>query len=193
VPAFHAATTAQPVPYTPICTRAPLPVCVHPAYAGGHEPAVLSDILNGLTAPVLGIPGMPARAEQLASTNGSDDGAYGVRGDPPVLYFGAFIMHGGTLQPPAFDRVFRSMMALSLFTASGSAHRASTPIQQALALYLLQQAHDTPDPRLVASGDPAVAAAAARLTVLPSQTRTAWLSTHLAAIRAGGLTPEELP
>jgi hypothetical protein len=193
LPAWHPAVTARAVPYTPVCSHAPLPVCVHPAYAGGHEPAVLSGILNGLTVPVLGIPGMPVRAEQMASANATDDGAYGVRGDPPTLYFGAFIMHGGTLQPPAFDRAFKSLMALSLFTATGAAHRAATPVQQALALYLLQQAHDSPEPRVVASDDPAIATAAARFTVLPSQTRTAWLTTHLATIRADSLTLEEIP
>ena len=40
--------------------------------------------------------------------------------------------------------------------------------------------------------DPAVTAAAARLAALRSAARAAWLATHLAAIRADQLAPEEI-
>src|SRR5262249_60685681 len=64
VPAFHNAAADHAVRYTPVCSHTPLPVCVHPAYDGGSELAVLASLINKIAAPVLGVPGMPARAEQ---------------------------------------------------------------------------------------------------------------------------------
>lgn len=177
IPVFH--TTDPPVAYTPVCSRAPFPVCVHPAYDGGHELQVLTAAIDPVVEPVLGIPGMPVRAEQFAT------GGYGVRGD--VLPFNNFTIHGDSLQPPAFGQKFESDMAVSLFSDSRTLHD-TTPVQRTLALYLLHQAHDTPGPGFTA--DPA---AASRFAALPPTARAAWLATNLPAIRAGHLTVEDIP
>lgn len=186
VPAFH--TTTPAVAYTPVCSSAPLPVCVHPAYDGAQEPAVLSTIINTIAKPVLGIPGMPVRAEQTDSST-----TPGVRGNPPVLPFGNFVIHGGTIQPQAFGRGFKALMALSLFLTPHSDIHHPTAAQRALALYLTGQAHYPPDPTILDPRAPAIAAAAHRFAALTPAARTTWLTAHLAAIRAGHLTAEDIP
>jgi hypothetical protein len=189
VPAFHDAAADHAVPYTPVCSRTPLPVCIHPAYDGGSELTVLATIINKITAPVLGIPGMPARAEQVPD---AEIALGGVQGDPSILPIQPFIVHGTSLQPAAFQVAFPDYIALSLFVPARSPAERATPAQRALALYLLMQAHDPADPHLLPS-DPAVTAAAARFAALSPAARTAWLTTHLAALRAGYLTPEDIP
>jgi hypothetical protein len=188
VPAFHDAAADHAVRYTPVCSHTPLPVCVHPAYDGGHELAVLTTIINRVAAPLLGTPGMPTRAEQLPAAVLS---AGGVQGHPPVLPIQPFTIHGTSLRPASWAEFFTDSIALSLVVPAHSLIARATPAQRAIALYLLQHAHDPASPVLFPA-DPAVTAAAARLAALRSAARAAWLATHLAAIRAGQLTPEEI-
>jgi hypothetical protein len=189
VPAFHDAAADHTVRYTPVCSRTPLPVCVHPAYAGGSELPVLAAIINRIAAPVLGVPGMPVRAEQVPDAKTS---LGGVQGNPSVLPIQPFIVHGTSLQPAVFQVAFTDSVALSLFIPARSPVERATLAQRALALYLLTQAHDATDPHFLPS-DPAVTAAAARFAALSPAARTAWLTAHLAALRAGYLTPEDIP
>jgi hypothetical protein len=189
VPAFHDAAADHAVAYTPVCSRTLLPVCVHPAYDGGHEPAVLSAMISKIVSPVVGVPGMPVRAEQAPAGLTS---AGGVQGNPPVLTFQPFIMHGSSLQPTEFAMFFEDSVALSLFLPPHALVKRATPAQRALALYLLQQAGDTASPAVIPPA-PAVTAGAARFAALRPAARTAWLTTHLAALRAGSLTPEDIP
>jgi hypothetical protein len=189
VPAFHNAAADHAVPYTPVCSRTPLPVCVHPAYDGGTELRVLATIIDKIAAPVLGIPGMPARAEQVLDTKTS---LGGVQGNPSILPIQPFIVHGTSLQPAAFQVAFTDSIALSLFIPARSPVDRATPAQRALALFLLRQAHDTADPHFLPP-DPAVTAAAARFSADSPAARTAWLTVHLAALRAGYLTPADIP
>jgi hypothetical protein len=189
VPAFHDAAADHAVPYTPVCSHTPLPVCVHPAYDGGSELTFLATTINKIAAPLIGGPGMPIRAEQ-APAAALDYG--GLQGDPPVLLIQPFIMHGTSLQPQSLAQYFAESIALSLVIPGHSPIAAATPAQQAIALYLLRQAHDPSVPGLFPS-DPAVPAAAARFAAESPAARTAWLTTHLAALRAGSLTPQDIP
>lgn len=179
---------SEVVPYTPVCSDTPFPICVHPAYAGGHELSVLSTVIDDIVEPVLGIPGMPVRASQTAG-----DHAFGVQGDPPTLPFTNFIIHGTALRPTQFDRIFRADLALSLFLGPRTAPRQANAVQRALALYVVQQSHSPADPTLLSTEDYAVTSAASRFAALPTEARATWLSTHLTAIRAGQLTVEEIP
>jgi hypothetical protein len=189
VPVFHDAAADHAVPYTPVCSHTPLPVCVHPAYDGGSELMILATIINKIAAPLLGAPGMPARAEQVPAGLMS---VGGVQGDPPVLPIQPFITHGTSLQPPVFAEFFADSIALSLLIPAHSPVQGATPAQRAVALYLLRQARDPADPRWFPA-EPAVAAAAARLMAESPGPRTAWLTTHLAALRAGHLTLTDIP
>jgi len=53
---------ATPIPYTPACITAPVRVCAHPAYRPwlARDAAVIARIM----APLRGVPGAPARAEE---------------------------------------------------------------------------------------------------------------------------------
>jgi hypothetical protein len=189
VPAFHDAAADRAVPYTPVCSRTPLPVCVHPAYDGGSELTVLATIINKVAAPVLGVPGMPARAEQEPDAKTS---LGGVQGNPSILPIQPFIVHGTSLQPAVFRVAFAESIALSLFLPARTPVQHATPAQRALALYLLTQAHDATEAHFLPS-DPAVTTAAARFAALSPAARTAWLTAHLAALRAGDLTLQDIP
>lgn len=202
VPALHDAASDRAIPYTPVCVHdGTLPVCLHPAYAASNELTTLDTIISKIVAPLAGTPGLPVRAEQLP---GEDNGspASHVQGNPPVLNIPHFIIHGHTIQPPGFAAVFQTRIALDLVTRPGtvlpakscncSAANDTGPAQRALALYLLRQAGYTPSTGLI-PGDPATAAAAQRLAVLTPTARHAWLTTHIAALRAGALTLTDLP
>jgi len=184
VPAFHNAAADHAVPYTPVCSHTPLPVCIHPAYDGGNELTVLATLINKIAGPVLGVPGMPVRAEQAPAAPS------GVQGDPPVLPIQPFIIHGTSLQPAKVADWFSATVALSLFVPAHVNPERATPAQRALAVYLLSQTHDNPSgvPR-----DHAITAAAARFASLAPAARTAWLTTHLAALRAGHLNLQDIP
>jgi hypothetical protein len=192
VPAFHDAAADHEVRYTPVCSHTPLPVCVHPAYDGGSELTVLATVINKIAAPLIGAPGMPLRAEQVPAGELSYGGA---QGEPPVLPIQPFIIHGTSLAPPPFAEFFADSIALSLLIPAHSPIERAAPAQRAVALYLLRQAHDPADPHLFTAGPAgqAVTAAAARLAAQRPAARTAWLTTHLTQLRAGRLTPVDIP
>lgn len=182
IPLLHNGTGDQPVAYAPACSTGRLPVCVHPAYA--TELTALSTVVNTITAPLAGTPGFPVRAEQRAGETGPPR----VDGTPPVLVIPHFIIHDGTLAPPAFAAQFETGIALALLTPTPG---HPTPAQTAVATALLHQAGDQPSPGLPRT--PATDAAAARLTALAPAARTTWLAAHLPALAAGELTPEDIP
>src|SRR5262249_34257127 len=63
IPALRDAAPDQPVRYTPRCSRTPIPVCVHPAYAA-FLPGVPAAVGSELTE-LAGLPGAPARISQV--------------------------------------------------------------------------------------------------------------------------------
>lgn len=201
VPALHDAATDRTVAYTPVCTHSPLPVCLHPAYAHENELTAFDSTVNRIAAPLIGVPGVPVRAEQLPGEVGGDQVSL-VEGDPPVLRLPEFIIHGRTLEPPGFARALRTRIALALVVPVGGATAARTcrcpaadatsPAQRAVALYLLRQAGYAPDPGLIPD-DTTVTTAAQRLAALAPAARTTWFTENLAAVRAGTLTLTELP
>jgi hypothetical protein len=91
IPALHDAASDRPTPYTPVCGRGPVPVCLQPAYR-----AYLPDVtaaLGPMLRQLAGLPRAPARVTQVAVTrvqsadeNGIGFGPPVVRGRPAVLY-----------------------------------------------------------------------------------------------------------
>jgi hypothetical protein len=90
IPALHDAASNRPVPYTPVCSRSVVPVCLQPAYRAylGDVTAALGPMLGELA----GLPGAPVRVTQVAVTsvrstkaNGIDFGGPVTGGHPPVL------------------------------------------------------------------------------------------------------------
>jgi hypothetical protein len=202
VPLLHNTATGRPVPYTPVCTRSrPLPVCLHPAYAAANELAFFTATVTTIAAPLAGTPGLPVRAAQSTSGDeGSPDAV--VTGSPPVLQLPDDTVQGSSIGPAGFTAELRTRIALALVIPPGTdpggtschcaAARLTTPAQQATALYLLDQAGYAPSPDLI-PGTPALAAAARGLAALAPPARHAWLTAHIAALRAGALPLTELP
>ena len=187
VPALHDPATDRAVPYTPVCSHSPLPVCLHPAYAADNELSTLATMINKVAAPLAGASGMPVRAEQLAGGENGDAG-FRIEGSPPMLTIPHFIVHGTTIDPPQFAEEAETAVALALVTPPGSAPGHATAIQRAAARCLLDRAGYTAYPAWLPD-DTSVAAAAKRIAALGS----GWLRDHVPAIRNGDLTTRDIP
>ena len=100
----------------------------------------------------------------------------------------------------------KQMRLLFAHTFVGAGNSPGSPAQQAVQAALLQGAGIpfAAQPRLMGTADSfpgprpdsatgPVFAAAARLAALPAPARHAWLAAHLAALRAGRLTLNDLP
>ena len=97
IPALHDAASDRPIPYTPACVTATIPVCIHPAFRDSlpDVAAALGPVLRELA----GLPGAPARAGSVASGSlvtpagpvigggGTPDGV--LTGTPPVFSYTA--------------------------------------------------------------------------------------------------------
>ena len=90
IPALHDAASDRAVPYTPVCTRSAVPVCLQPAYR--YLQADVTAALGPVLDEVAGLPGVPVRVTQVAVTSvhgGPENGiAFGgavISGSPPVL------------------------------------------------------------------------------------------------------------
>jgi hypothetical protein len=84
IPALHDAASDRPTPYTPVCGRAPVPVCLQPAYR-----AYLADVtaaLGPLLSQLAGLPGAPVRVTQVAVTGVQPAPSNGISFGPPVIH-----------------------------------------------------------------------------------------------------------
>jgi hypothetical protein len=214
ITALHGAANDAPIAYAPACGRAAgVPVCLNPAYRRW-----LPDVTAAL-APVLaevaGLPGTPVRATQVAVAYPGGDGgppqAITLGGRPPVLRvsLGQLNMPGpcGFCDGPVAAKQFADQMRLAFAQAFvGAGNGSGSPVQQAVQAALLRGAgipfaaqpalmatiKDGPGPPPGPATGP-VYAAARRLATRPAAARHAWLAAHLAALRAGRLTLQELP
>jgi len=217
IPALHDAASDQPVPYTPDCAGTTLPVCVQPAFSAFLPAAAAA--LQPVAAELKGLPGAPVRAELVPDGNGTRNTQGmlfagmpkpGVSGAPPVYNFNSDNGMAPLWGSPAgtdnagwragFQQVF-----LSTFLA-GAQHAGMnivTPAQQAVVTGLMT-AIGSPAPQFdqafsgngqVAGGASLaqIAAAAQRFASLSPAARHAWLATHLAALRAGTITLDQVP
>jgi hypothetical protein len=234
IPALHDAASDRPLRYTPVCRRAPIPVCLNPAYAG-YLPAVAA-ALRPVLSEVAGLPGAPARISQAVVTYrqgaGNDvaltlDGPI-LAGRPPVYRLLLPNQVGGpTLTTDQVAAQVRSTAGPGIL-ASVVGRPSGSPAQQAVLVGLIMAtrlndqgsvpgslpascrargsscrspltgAGSNPPPGPVTvipalrPGTPAYAAAR-RFAALPAPARHAWLLRHLAALRAGQITPRQLP
>jgi hypothetical protein len=218
IPALHDAANDRPIPYTPVCGRAGIPVCLHPAYTS-DRPDVTAAV-GSVAREVDGLPGAPVQAVQAATTfsepnpagasAGPQDATIG--GRPPVLRMplSAFGLPGsfGSDTAQFIDQI--RLQFVHAFVGAGGG--PGTAAQQAVQAALLQGAGEpfaAQPATLAASGLPApqpahggnwpgpatgpVYTAARRLAAMPAATRHAWLADHLAALRSGQLTLAQLP
>jgi hypothetical protein len=218
IPALHDAASERPVPYTPVCGDAGIPVCLQPAYRP-YLPDVTA-ALRPVISQVAGLPGVPARAGQAAAVFGPGPAIAGgptnvgqiatVNGSPPVLDMPL----GAIALPSSFGADTGSFVSqlkvesVHALVISGAVF--GNPAQQAVEAALLQHAGiplaaqpkalgDTPwplmggGPRSAGAYPPPIAAAARRFAALPAAARRAWLAAHLTALRAGQLPLARLP
>jgi hypothetical protein len=146
IPALHNAATDQPIRYAPVCVRAMVPVCLHPAYR-----SYLTDVTAAL-GPVLrevtGLRGRPGRVVQVAANYASPQNVQmlgpgrgeTISGSPPVLRLSL----GGLALPGAFGSAktdFIDQLRLLFAHVFVNAGRGGgTRAQQAVQAALLQGA-----------------------------------------------------
>jgi hypothetical protein len=221
IPALNDAANDRPIPYTPVCGQAGIPACVHPVYRS-YLPDVTT-ALRPVVAEIAGLPGAPVRASQVATVFEKTAPSLGggpptaaqlqvetISGSPPVLHM--------ALNAIALPRSFgmnRSgfigqirLQFVHAFIGAGGGN--GTPAQQIVQAAVLQdggtplaaQPHvlgfspwALPDtgPHSAGSYPPRIAAAAGRFAALPATVRHAWLAAHLGALRAGHISPAQLP
>ncbi|MEV6851046.1 hypothetical protein [Actinoplanes sp. NPDC051411] len=211
IPALHDAAQDRDLAYTPVCAPAGgAQVCLNPAYA-----RFLTSVTAGLTpalAEVSGLPGAPARIDQVGALyNGSDAG---LAGTPPVVHLDLRGVQGfvpgrtGLSSAPTSAAQFNGLLQLrfarTFVGVTGHPTALGTPAQQAVVAELLHGLGIpyADQPALLTLGEPGraptpatgqVYPAAQRLAALSAAGRTAWLSANLPALRAGTLTLEQLP
>jgi hypothetical protein len=204
IPALHDAANDRPIPYTPVCGHAALPVCLHPAYRP-YLPDVAAALRPALSQ-VAGLPGAPVRAVQTAATYGNQVGEI-ISGRPPVLRLalGNVGVPGALgLNDAQFIDQVRLYFVHAFVGAAGTGVGAQA--QQAVQAALLKAAGmpltaqpgvlrfaPWPRPAPGSAHSSLVYAAARRLAALPAVARHAWLAAHLAELRAGHLTLAQLP
>jgi hypothetical protein len=219
IPVLHDAAADKPMPYTPVCSHAAVPVCLHPAYRS-FLPAVTA-ALGPVLSEVAGLPGSPVRVSQVAIThlqqrphNGIEIGGPVIGGSPSVLSLplsGMALPGQGHTTTADFIRQLRlqgpAVILDTLFGGDqqdtegqrgrrGSAQQPSQGVlaRQAIKAALAKVAGVPPDNGVppLAPGRPYYAAAK-RFAALPAAARHAWLVGHLTALRAGRITLSELP
>jgi len=189
IPALHDAAAGRPVPYTPDCAKTGFEVCVHPAFGTYLDAAAAA--LDPVAAEIAGLPGAPVRAEQVPYAPPFYSSP--ITGVPPVYEFTVTI----TWVSPAVAGPLVQQGLLSDFIGGPAYEQSGTlgPAQQAVVSALLTaagvsaqaQALNGPPP------PPAVTAAADRFAAMERAARHAWLAAHLTALRAGHITPAQLP
>jgi hypothetical protein len=210
IPALHTAASDQPVPAAQDCTSpSGFGVCVHPAFSFYLDD--LAAALDPVAAQIAGLPGAPAGAREVASVSGGQDVNSGISGNPPVfeytanhvgIFFGQFL----GLRDPVGWRLGFQQGLLDAFLASPPPHGGPPPAslgpaQQAIEDALLTAAGTNVSATLgqmlengqPIAGPPAVRSAAQRFAALTRRARHAWLAAHLAALRAGTITPAQIP
>ncbi len=214
IPALHDAANDQPIPFTPVCSHASIPVCLNPAYASYLT--VTAAALKPVLDEIAGVPGGPVRVLQQAETygQGPHNGVYikpagpSSGGSPPVYHL-VFpyqlpgpVMSAGELASQVAMTDGANIVAD--FTGDGpgaSAAQGAVAVAlmlgtgRHLAVASMMNSENGPYPSLlpgVERGTPTFAAAQ-RFAALPASVRHAWLAGHLAALRAGQITLAQLP
>ncbi|MCO5970146.1 hypothetical protein [Actinoallomurus soli] len=207
IPALHDSADDRPVPYTPVCGRTAIRVCVHPAHAA-YLP-VVTDALGPVLSELAGVPGAPLTVEETAPV-------FRQRGDDVVVGGGGPRTVGGRpeiglvvpdtlpgeygMTTAEFTRAVASSAGLDLISTVVGRTPHPGPAQRAVTMALLtvagidggRMAARPAENGLPSPGSPEFDAAR-RFAALPFSTRHAWLVAHAAALRAGRLTLRDLP
>jgi hypothetical protein len=207
IPALHDAASDQPVRYAPACSRTPIPVCVHPVYAG-FLPAVTTAIGPELTE-FAGLPGAPARLSQVpavyrqesgngitVSAVGSSTAAFALPDEVPGR-----LGTTGAEFAAQLDEGLGLQLVSDVILGDGP-ESAAAPTQAELAVIAgsvrfppIVEGRDLGPlyGRLLPQPGSPADLAAKRFAALSPAARHAWLTGHLAALRAGRVSLAQLP
>ena len=208
IPALHSTASDQRVPVTQDCASGSgFRVCVHPAFSFYlHDVAAA---LDPVAAEIVGLPGAPTRAGEVASMSGGQIVQSGISGNPPVFEFTAervgplFGQFYGVPDPAVWREGFQQGL-LDAFLTGPSRQAGPVPLgaaQQAVEDALLITAGTNLSATIgqmlqngqPIAGSPAVVSAAQRFAARSASARHAWLAEHLAALRAGTITLAQIP
>ncbi len=195
IPALHDAANDRLIAFTPVCGPAGrVPVCVHPAYRpyAGDVTAAFRPALSEVT----GLPGAPARITQMGDPALSMATAkFG--GSPPTLYYSMPVLGSAFGQTTrGFTQNLQDLFVAAFIAGPrGFVGQGGTPAQQVVQTVLLKAIGSPWEPPGPGGGpaSPAMTAATGRFAALSPAARHAWLTTHLAALRAGRITLAQLP
>lgn len=215
IPALHNNADDHPYSYTPACSAASIPVCVHPAFRG--QLPGLARMLRPVEQDLAGLPGVPARIDLDASANNQlavPEGTYcqhtrtgvdchssalvagygvgTVSGTPPTLHlaFDLESITGGTLDDAAVENFAQAATGGNRDTPQAAV--AGALIHDAgIALGVADPIHPLPANAFALPAP--TAAAARRFSALRVGSQRAWIRLHWSALRAGHVTFAELP
>lgn len=183
-------------PYTPVCEERVIPVCVHPAYASVLDDT--GDLIDGLVAPLVGIPGAPIRVEQ-------DGDRWGMQPEG-TLAIAAYSPTNG--EPYEATALARELVQDSRALATRGMTGELSVAQGVVAVWLVQQSgHDSTRAvaQLLSPGREVRTAtewdewqaeadsALERFSELSPEERREWLEDNFIALRAGEMRLEDLP
>jgi len=218
VPALHTAASDRLITYRSACDNSSaVPVCLHPAFRA--QLPGLAAYLDPALSQVAGLPGAPVRVQLSRGTPGDISGinigsAGGtssaisrsiggptISGSPPVLYLSPSLLLNSSVA--RISQELGPSVAVTIIQAVIYGRPAPSPAQRAVEAALLKAAGlrlqaVPPGTRLSGNGAPGpepgspVSAAANRFAALPAAARHAWLTAHLAALRAGRITLAEI-
>ena len=200
------------IPYVPACVQHPgsVEVCLHPAYESALE--TTAEVVDGVMAPLIGVPGVPHRVEQAV-----DRGRPSRDVDPaPEGTMRTFPIEADVGAGPG---VIAQTVVVDLVqdtSTRGSRAAGLGDAQAAMAIWLLDRAGfdgrleeilaaanrslgafggAPPGANADASGRDrsAIDAAVARFAALDLAAQRAWLEANWADLRAGSLTLDDLP
>jgi hypothetical protein len=192
IPALHDAANDRPIRFTPACSGAVIPVCLNPAYAS-YLSRVTAALQPALTE-IAGLPGAPARISQAAAVYHQGSGnAVSVSLAEPAI----------TGAPPEYHLLLPDQLLGPAMTISELAAEVRSTAGPDIVAKVVgdgpgasKAQHAVAAALMMAAGLPlrsAAYVAAERLAALPAPARHAWLVRHIAALRAGQITLEQLP
>ena len=210
IPALHTAASDKLITYRPACDgNSAIPVCLHPAFRAMLRP--LAATLDPVLSQVAGLPGAPVRISQSATTyrqgSGNDVSTSmagpSMSGRPPVFHLLLPEQQGGPpMTTSELAAEVRSNTGQDIVADVIGAGPGASPAQQAVMAAMLKAAAvpqsassgpGMPPPNTVAQLPAPVLSAARRFAALPAAVRHAWLTQHLAALRAGRISLAQLP
>jgi hypothetical protein len=213
IPALHDAASDQPVPYTPDCGGTSFKVCVHPAFSAYLDDA--NAALQPVAAEIAGLTGAPVRTELVAGGDGVPSAGDTYTATPMPYITGTPSAFSYTyyafLYPPwndvaipndandtSWNSEFQQQFLMTFLAQPNSStlSAAQDAVVTALMTVVGSPAHvfQGEGGGKVGGGSLAqIDAAAQRFASVSPAGRHAWLAAHLAALRAGTVTLDQMP